>query len=182
VVLTVVELIAISTPQHDGVTLRGQLHGGFGVVEHIFPTDGDGRLLLFPDTAALARHAAAEAADPLLATPPWRVSSRGDESRHDLGLLVEHLSGPPERWLPSFVCRCRDLCAQLAVFLDLDGADELLGEYSTIDRADEALRRHLGEPTARAARRRLARVDPAQLVEDWTDLIALIDAAIARPR
>jgi actin-like ATPase involved in cell morphogenesis len=180
--LTMVELIEVSLPRHSGVTLRAQLHAGFGVFEHVFPADADGRLLLFPDTVALARHAAAPGADPLLATPPHQVRNTGaDEARYDLDLLVEHLSRPPETWLPSFVCRCRDLAAQLAIFLDLDGVDDLIGEHTTIDQADDALRRHLLDPTARGARRRLAKLDRAQLLEDWTDLIALIDAATVTP-
>lgn len=110
--------------------------------------------------------------------PPWLVRNDGsDGSAYHLDLLVEHLSGPPERWLPAFVCRCRDLCRQLAVFLGIEGVDDLLGEYSTIDRTDEILRRHLTEGSAAGARRRLARIDRAQLLEDWADLIARIDAA-----
>jgi hypothetical protein len=173
-----VELIEVVTPAVQGVTLRGQLQGGYGVVEHVFPADADGRLLIFGDTLALARHAARDTSDRLVATPPWQVRTDGaDELRFDLELLLEHLSGPPQRWLPSFVCRCRDLCAQLAVYLELDDVDDLLGEHSTIDHVDDVLRRHLADATAgRAAQRRLARIDQAQLVEDWTDLIALIDA------
>jgi hypothetical protein len=175
-VLGSVELIEIATPRRRGVTLRGQLHGG-GASEHVFAADADGRLLLFADTAALARHAAADPADRLVATPPWQVRNDGSDDLHfDLELLVEHLSGPPQRWLPSFVCRCRDLCAQLVVYLDLDDVDDLLGEHSTIDHVDDLLRRHLADATAgRATQRKLARVDQAQLVEDWTDLVALID-------
>ncbi|UWZ34135.1 Hsp70 family protein [Dactylosporangium roseum] len=183
VTLTIVELLELTTPRHEGVTLRGQLHGGYGVVEHVFPTDEEGRLLVFPDTAALARYAARDASDPLIATPPWQVRAVGsDDQRYNLDLIVEHLSGPPDRWLPSFVCRCRDLCAQLAVFLGLAGTDDLIGEHSTIDRVDAVLRRHPADVTSRGARRRLARIDQAQLVEDWTDLLALIDAATVRPR
>ncbi|WP_432839501.1 Hsp70 family protein [Dactylosporangium sp. CA-092794] len=182
-VLTVVEVIELNTPGNDGVTLRGQLHGGYGVVEYVFPTDGDGNLLLFADTMALARYAARDASDPLVATPPWRVRNDGaDERRYDLDLLAEHLAAPPEEWLPSYLCRCRDVCAQLAVFLGLDGADDLIGEHSTIDRADEILRRHRTQTIPRAAARRLAKLDRAQLVEDWTDLLALIDAAVSFQR
>ncbi|MEV0564037.1 Hsp70 family protein [Dactylosporangium sp. NPDC050588] len=175
-VLVNVELIELVTPRLQGVTLRGQLHGG-DAFEHVFAADPDGRLLLFPDTAALARHAAADPSDRLIATPPWQVrTDGGDELHFDLELLVEHLSGPPQRWLPSFVCRCRDLCAQLVVYLDLDDAEDLLGEHSTIDQVDDVLRRHLSDATAgRGAQRRLARIDQAQLIEDWTDLIALIE-------
>ncbi|MEV0135638.1 Hsp70 family protein [Dactylosporangium sp. NPDC050688] len=171
-----VELLEIATPRRQGVTLRGQLHGGYGVVEHVFPADPDGRLLVFADTLVLARHATQDTADRLVATPPWQVRNDGaDERRFDLDLLIEHLSGPPQRWLPSFVCRCRDLCAQLVVYLDLD-ADDLLGEHTTIDQVDDILRKHLDDATAgRSALRRLARIDQAQLVEDWTDLVALID-------
>ncbi|WP_327009980.1 Hsp70 family protein [Dactylosporangium sp. NBC_01737] len=173
-----VELLELATPRLQGVTLRGELRGGYDVVEHVFPADADGRLLVFADTTALARYAAADGSDRLIATPPWQVRTDGaDELRFDLELLVEHLSGPPQRWLPSFVCRCRDLCAQLAVYLELDGVEDLLGEHSTIDQVDDVLRRHLGDATAgRAAQRRLARIDQAQLVEDWTDLIAAIEA------
>ncbi|GAA1527099.1 hypothetical protein GCM10009827_050100 [Dactylosporangium maewongense] len=175
-VLVNVELIELVTPSLQGVTLRGQLHGG-DAFEHVFAADPDGRLLLFPDTAALARHAAADPSDRLIATPPWQVrTDGGDELHFDLELLVEHLGGPPQRWLPSFVCRCRDLCAQLVVYLDLDDAEDLLGEHSTIDQVDDILRRHLADATAgRGAQRRLARIDQAQLLEDWTDLIALIE-------
>jgi actin-like ATPase involved in cell morphogenesis len=183
VMVTVVELIEVNLPKHAGFTLRGQLHAGFGVFEHVFPADDDGRLLVFADPAALAHHAATHAGgDPLLRTPPHQVRNTGaDEARYDLDLLVEHLSGPPEGWLPSYVCRCRDLGAQLALFLDLEGVDDLIGEHSTIDQADDALRRHLLDPSARGARRRLAKLDLAQLLEDWTDLIALIDAATVTP-
>ncbi|MGI5238354.1 Hsp70 family protein [Dactylosporangium sp. CA-139066] len=183
ITVTAVELIEVSLPEHSGFTLRGQLHAGYGVFEHVFPADAGGRLLMFPEAAQLAQYAAANAGrDPLLATPPWQVRNTGaDEARYDLDLLVEHLSGPPEGWLPSYVCRCRDLCAQLALFLDLDGVDDLIGEHTTIDQADDALRRHLLDPTARGARRRLAKVDLAQLLEDWTDLIAIIDAATVTP-
>ncbi|WP_432991539.1 Hsp70 family protein [Dactylosporangium sp. CA-233914] len=179
-VITVVELISVSTPRYDGITLRGQLHAGFGVVEHVFPTDPDGRLLLFADAGALGRHAALHAAtEPLMAVPPWRVRNDGSDDLHfDLDLLPAHLGEPPERWLPAYVCRCRDLGAQLAIFLDLEGADDLVGEHSTIDSADDILRRHRLEPTAAAARRKLARLDRAQLLEDWRDLITLIDEAI----
>jgi hypothetical protein len=151
------------------------------VFEHVFPADSDGRLLLFDGTAALARYAAADPSDRLIATPPWQVRTDGaDELHFNLELLVEHLSGPPQAWLPSFVCRCRDLCAQLAVYFDLDGVDDLLGEHSTIDQVDDVLRRHLADAVAgRAAQRRLARVDQAQLVEDWSDLIALIEESAA---
>ncbi|WP_344407348.1 Hsp70 family protein [Dactylosporangium fulvum] len=182
VALTIVELLELTTPQHEGVTLRGQLHGGYGVVEHVFPTDEEGRLLVFPDTMALARYAARDASDPLIATPPRQVRAVGsDDQRYNLDLVVEHLSGPPDRWLPSFVCRCRDLCAQLAVFLGLAGADDLIGEHSTIDRVDAILRKHLADVTSRGARRRLAQIDQVRLVEDWTGLVALIDAATVRP-
>ncbi|MEV4515304.1 Hsp70 family protein [Dactylosporangium sp. NPDC049525] len=176
--LSNVELLEFVTPGRQGVTLRGVLGDGYDVVEHVFPTDADGRLLVFADTLALARYAATDAADRLVATPPWQVRNDGaDDLRFDLELLVEHLSGPPQRWLPSFVCRCRDLCAQLVVYLDLDGVEDLLGEHTTIDQVDDVLRRHLHDATAgRAAQRRLARIDQAQLVEDWTDLVALIEA------
>ncbi|HTJ32585.1 MAG TPA: Hsp70 family protein [Dactylosporangium sp.] len=182
--LAMVELIEINMPEHAGVTLRGQLHGGHGVFEHVFLADPEGRLLLFPDAPALARYAAAAGSggDPLLGTPPWLVRNTGaDDARFDLDLLLEHLGRPTDEWLPSFVCRCRDLCAQLAIFLDLDGVEDLVGEHSTIDQADDALRRHLLDPTARGARRRLARLNLAQLVEDYADLIATIDAATHTP-
>ncbi|GAA2335713.1 Hsp70 family protein [Dactylosporangium salmoneum] len=177
--VTVVDLIELSTPSYTGVTLRGELHAGHGVMEHIFPADADGRLLLFPDQLSLARQSSTGTTDPLLSLPPWRVRNLGpEESRYDLDLLVEHISAPPEHWLPAFVCRCRDIVAQLAIFLDLEGTDDLIGEHSTIDQADDALRRHLLDPTARGARRRLSRLDLDQLRDDWTDLIALLDAAI----
>ncbi|WP_433205977.1 Hsp70 family protein [Dactylosporangium sp. CS-047395] len=177
VVITIVELVSVSLPSASGVTLRGQLHAGYGVMEHVFPADADGNLLLFADPDALCKYAAAHAAtDPLLATPGFRVRNDGaDELRFDLDLLVEHLSGPPEGWLPAYVCRCRDLCAQLAIFLELDGIDDLIGEHTAIDRADDILRRHRLDPTAKAARRKLARLDLELLREDWADLIALID-------
>ena len=181
-VLVDVELIELATPNRQGVTLRGKMHGG-GAFEHVFAADADGRLLVFDDTAALARYAARDGSDRLIATPPWQVRTDGaDELRFDLELLVEHLSGPPQRWLPSFVCRCRDLCAQLTVYLEID-AEDLLGEHSTIDQVDDILRRHLTEATAgRAAQRKLARIDQAQLVEDWTDLIALIEESTVTAR
>ncbi|GAA3452124.1 Hsp70 family protein [Dactylosporangium matsuzakiense] len=181
--ITIVELITVSTPRLTGVTLRGQLHAGFGVVEHVFPTDDEGRLLLFADPNAMARHAAAVGPrDPLLGVPPARVRNDGsDDLCFDLDLLPEHLGAEPETWLPGYVCRCRDLAAQLAVFLDLDGTDDLIGPGSTIDRADDILRRHRGEPSARSARRKLARLDRSQLIEDWVDLIELIEAATVQP-
>ncbi|WP_433077034.1 Hsp70 family protein [Dactylosporangium sp. CA-052675] len=182
-VITIVELITLSTPSCTGVTLRGQLHAGFGVMEHVFPADADGRLLVFSDGNALARYAVAHAAeDPLLATPGSRVRNDGAaELTFDLDLLPEHLSGPPEGWLPAYVCRCRDLAAQLGIFLDLPDVDDLVGEHTTIDQVDDILRRHRDEPTARAARRKLARVDRAQLLEDWAELIELIDRSIVQP-
>ncbi|MEU7870505.1 Hsp70 family protein [Dactylosporangium sp. NPDC049140] len=182
-VITIVELISVSTPTYTGVTLRGQLHAGFGVMEHIFPATADGGLLLFSDANALARHAVAHAAeDSLLATPAWRVRNDGaDELRFDLDLLPEHIAAPPETWLPGFVCRCRDLAAQLAIFLDLPDADDLVGEHSVIDRADDILRRVRNDPSARAVRRKLARLDHAQLLEDWAELIARIDRSIVQP-
>jgi len=180
--LTIVEAITIITPRFSGVTLRGQLHAGYGVFEHVFPVDADGRLLLFSDTDALGRHAAAHgASDPLLAVPGWRVRNDGsDQLRFDLDLLPEHLSSPPENWLPAYVCRCRDLCAQLAVFLDLDDVDDLIGEHSTIDRADEILRGQRLEATARAVRRKLGRLDHAQLLDDWAELIGEIEECIVQ--
>ncbi|WP_433616286.1 Hsp70 family protein [Dactylosporangium sp. CA-139114] len=182
-VITIVELISLSTPSFTGVTLRGQLHAGYGVMEHVFPADADGRLLVFSDGNALARYAVAHAAeDPLLAVPGSRVRNDGAaELSFDLDLLPEHLSGPPEGWLPAYVCRCRDLAAQLGIFLDLPDADDLVGEHTTIDQVDDILRRHRDEPNARAARRKLARVDRAQLLEDWAELIERIDQSIVQP-
>nr|BFE56104.1 hypothetical protein GCM10020063_006300 [Dactylosporangium thailandense] len=182
-VITIVELITLSTPSYTGVTLRGQLHADYGVMEHVFPADADGRLLVFSDGNALARYAVTHAGeDALLATPGSRVRNDGaDELSFDLDLLPEHLSGPPEGWLPAYVCRCRDLAAQLGIFLDLPDVDDLVGEHTTIDQVDDILRRHRDEPTARAARRKLARVDRARLLEDWAELIELIDRSIAQP-
>jgi hypothetical protein len=61
------------------------------------------------------------------------------------------------------------------------GVDDLIGAHSTIDRADDILRRHRAEPSARAGRRKLARLDQAQLIEDWVELIGLVDAATVQP-
>jgi hypothetical protein len=176
--LAVVELIELSLPEHQGVTLRGQLRGGRDSVEYVFPTDEDGMLLVFSDTEALGRYAATDHSDPLIATPPWQV--RADPSgalSFDFDLVIEHLGRAPEDWLPSFLCRCRDLAAQLALFLELNEVQELLAEYTTVDQVDTILRRTGGGPVGRGGRRRLAQLDRELLGAEWTDLIGRLDAA-----
>ncbi len=172
-----VQLVELSLPAQQGVTLRGQLWGGAGEVQYAFPTDGDGTLLLFADTNALGRYAAAHRDDPLLATPPWQV--RAEESgalSFDFDLVVEHLSAPPENWLPAFLCRCRDLAAQLALYLDLEEALDLLDQFAPIDQADTVLR-NAGETLGWAARRQMAKVDLPFLRDEWATLVDLLDAA-----
>jgi hypothetical protein len=144
----------------------------------VFPSDGHGHLLLFADTHALGRYAGAHAADdPLLATPPWQV--RADPAgrlNFDFDLVVEHLSSPPENWLPAFLCRCRDVAAQLALFFNLTEALDLLEQYAPIDQADTVLR-NAGDSLGRAARRQIARIDLAFLRDEWATLVRVLDAA-----
>jgi hypothetical protein len=173
-----VQLVELAFPEHQGVTLRGQLWEGGSEVQYVFPSDGAGTLLLFADTNALGRYAAAHRADdPLLATPPWQV--RADPSgglNFDFELVVEHLNGPPERWLPAFLCRCRDVAAQLALYLDIEEALELLDKYTPIDEADSILRQ-AGDVLGRGARRQLAKIDLQFLREEWATLVDRLDAA-----
>jgi hypothetical protein len=173
-----VELVEIAFPEHQGVTLRAQLWEGGEEVRYVFLSDGDGTLLLFTDTNALGRYAAAHRADDwLLATPPSHV--RADPSgalSFDFELVVEHLNGPQESWLPPFVCRCRDLAAQLALYLELDEALELLEKYTPIDEVDSVLRK-AGDSLGRAARRQLAKVDLSFVRDEWAALVGLLDAA-----
>jgi hypothetical protein len=173
-----VQLIELAFPRHQGVTLRGQLWDGGGAVQYVFPSDGHGTLLLFADTNALGRYATARAAgDPLLATPPWQV--RADASgglNFDFDLVVEHLNSPPDNWLPAFLCRCRDIAAQLALYLNLQGALELLEQYTPIDQADSVLR-SAGDSLGWAARRQIAKLDPVFLRDEWATLVNLLDTA-----
>jgi hypothetical protein len=173
-----VQLVELAFPNHQGVTLRGQLWDGGGAVQYVFPSDGRGTLLLFADTNALGRYATAQAGrDPLLATPPWQV--RADPSgglNFDFDLVVEHLHGPPDNWLPTFLCRCRDIAAQLALYLNRQEALELLEQYTPIDEADSVLR-SAGDSLGWAARRHIAKIDLALLREEWATLVDLLDAA-----
>jgi hypothetical protein len=173
-----VQLIELAFPTHQGVTLRGQLWDGGGAVQYVFPSDGHGRLLLFADTNALGRYALGHTADdPLLATPPWQV--RTDPAgglNFDFDLVVEHVNGPPESWLPAFLCRCRDVAAQLALYLDLEEALDLLEQYAPIDQADTVLR-NAGDSLGRAARRQIAKIDLPFLRDEWATLVGLLDAA-----
>jgi hypothetical protein len=174
----VVQLIEMAFPTHQGVTLRGQLWDGGDAIRYVFPSDGQGRLLLFADTNALGRYAPAHAADdPLFATPPWQV--RTDPSgglNFDFDLVVEHLNGPPETWLPAFLCRCRDVAAQLALYLNLEEALELLEQYTPIDQADTVLR-SAGDSLGWAARRQIAKIDLDFLRDEWATLVGLLDTA-----
>jgi hypothetical protein len=174
----VVQLVELAFPTHQGVTLRGQLWDGGGAVQYVFPSDGRGSLLLFADTNALGRYAAAHAADDLLlATPPWHV--RADPTgglNFDFDLVVEHLNSPPENWLPAFLCRCRDVAAQLALYLNLEEALDLLEQYAPIDQADTVLR-NAGDSLGRAARRQIAKIDLTFLRDEWATLVGVLDAA-----
>jgi hypothetical protein len=174
----VVQLVELALPTHQGVTLRGQLWDGGGAVQYVFPSDGQGSLLLFADTNALGRYAGAHGAgDPLLGTPPWQV--RADPTgglNFDFDLVVEHLNSPPENWLPAFLCRCRDVAAQLALYLNLREALDLLEQYSPIDQADTVLR-NAGDSLGRSARRQIAKIDLAFLRDEWATLIGVLDTA-----
>jgi hypothetical protein len=173
-----VEVIEVSLPTNNGLTLRGHLHSGGPFTEYVFPTDDNGTLLLFSDVSVLSWYAAQHRhADPLFATPPaGRPLHHPEDLIFDLDLLVEQVGAPPDNWSRPLFCRCRDLCAQLSNFLELDEAQDALDKDTPIDIADDILRK-AGATLSRGSRRRLHQLDLEFLAEEWEHVVAVLDAA-----
>ena len=169
-----VEPLGLSLPCGEGFTLRGQLRPYADLVEYIFP-EVDGALPLFRDRDALLRQAAALPGDPLYAAPTWPMAAITDDRRFDLAFVPDHLADGPDAWFPAYLTRCRDLCAQLALFFELEDVAALLEKGSLLDTLDDTLRHSGGAVLGWRYRRQLARLDTAEVVRQWQTIIDAID-------
>jgi hypothetical protein len=172
-----VEPIGLSLPSGEGITLRGQLRPGYGVVEYVFPTL-DGGLPLYRDRDTLLRRAAALPGNPLYSALSWQTAVIGDDRRFDLAFVPDHLADGPDAWFAEYLTRCRDICAQLAIHFELHDVQDLLQEGSLLDTVDDTLRRANTAVLSGKYRRQLARLDTAEVIRQWHTIVDAIDRLI----